>query len=320
MYAKLRLIASAITTITIFQGPAHAGVSDDLVFCSKLASPKERIACYDAAARIAANGSGVRASRTGASPTMVSAPAADTGTQPPPALATPERTSFRGGYAAIGGGFGVGSPRSFALPGAFSTVTDSISPHGWSSRGVAGVNAVVGNFLFGTEFAGRFGDEGANASIVSTPGSLGALFLLSGKAITSYSVKNDAGVHVAARVGVTFNDTLAFVRGGVGATHIRESATVDATGLFSCIAVSVSGACLSTLPGPLQGAVRSRWAPSAIVGAGLEHNFGPIFGRLEGEIETIASQQTPFVGLGSAGATSEPLWFARVMASIGVRF
>src|ERR1044072_2634298 len=98
MHTKLALAALALANLPF---AAHAAVSDDLVFCSKLTSPKERIACYDAAARIAARGTpGAQPPTAAIAPArMVTKNAADhpAAYAPPP----PERRPFHGAYVAI---------------------------------------------------------------------------------------------------------------------------------------------------------------------------------------------------------------------------
>ena len=311
-----RLLATIITTIAISQGPALARVSDDLVFCSKLSSPKERIACYDAAARIAANAAAIQ--RGGPARTLVSAPAADTG-GPPIYTPAAEKNRFQGGYAAIGGSYGFSSPRTVNLFGlGFGLPSDAVSAQGWSGHANIGYNVVgASNVLLGAEISGRFGHESASTSATSTASPL--MFLQSGSAITRYEVVNDAGLHIAARAGLLFDQTLIFLRAGVGASHVRESGSFDARNSVTCTNF-VNSACVTSIPGTLSSASRSRWIPSAIVGAGIEQNFGPAFVRAEAELEAVALQATSLQSVANTGATSEPYWFARVMASVGVRF
>src|SRR4051812_30628849 len=105
----------SFAVLLIGSGTSFADVSSDLLFCSKQASPRERISCYDAAARIAANVGPSRIIRSAPTPAaLISAPAADTAA-PPVYTSAAERNPFQGVYAAIGGSYGFSSPRSVGL-------------------------------------------------------------------------------------------------------------------------------------------------------------------------------------------------------------
>jgi hypothetical protein len=288
---------------------AAAQASPDLVFCSKMASPRERIACYDAAARIASVGK--TTTRAVAAP-IITREVADY----PVNMAPMAKNPFQGAFAAIGGSYGFSNPRSANLATVGFGFSDMLSAKGWSGRAAVGYNATLGNFLFGAELAGRFGSETASVSTVSTGSTF---FTGNGVAFSDYQIKNDAGLHVAGRIGMTFDQTLVFMRGGVGASHISERASFDARNFSSCTNF-FNGVCTAFQSGILSTGAKSNWIPSAIIGAGIEQNFGAFFVRAEGEIEAVALHQTLLGGAGNAGTAAEPYWFARVMASVGVRF
>lgn len=315
MQTKLALAALALANLPF---AAHAAVSDDLVFCSKLNSPKERIACYDAAARIAARGT--VAAQAPAPARMVTKQAADHPGST--AVAEPiERNRFQGAFATIGGSYGISSPRSASVGvGGFFTAnfSDQFVAEGWSGRATAGYNATIGNFLFGVELAGRFGNESASGDAGAfTP--LQPFFGLFGGSTASYAIKNDIGLHLAGRAGVTFGDTLAFVRGGVGVSRVTESAALDGRNLFSCTQFNGIN-CVAFVPGTLTTQTKRDWIPSALIGAGFEHNIGPAFVRLEGEIEAVALHNRTFGGIAQSGMPAEPYWFARAIVAAGIRF
>jgi hypothetical protein len=122
---------------------AHAGVSDDLVFCSKLGNPKERIACYDAAARIAAR------------PTPTTTPARSNilATQEAadhpiaPATAPTRNSSFDGAFFSIGGGYGVANPRTVNLTSAGFGASDQVTARiGPAARPLAITRCLVTSF------------------------------------------------------------------------------------------------------------------------------------------------------------------------------
>src|SRR5438477_3403591 len=246
----------ALTCSTIATA-AQADVSDNLVFCSQLSVSRERIACYDAAARIAEN----HPSASHRKAALVTAPAADKSAGPvySPVI---EKSHFNGAYATIGGSYGISSQRNVIIG---SPLADSVSAQGWSARTTLGYNATISNFLFGVELSGRYGKESATTSLAGTNSG----FPIFGQ----YSIENDTGVHIAGRAGLFFDNTLVFVKGGIGVSHMHESALSDTSAFFFG----------SRLTGN-----RTRWLPSAIVGAGIEQNFGRVFVRAEGELEAVS--------------------------------
>lgn len=284
---------------------AAAEVSADLVFCSKPASPRERIACYDAAARIAARG-----------PSFVSVPAASRDVTP--YVEAPVKNPLQGAFVAIGGSYGLSAERQVSLgTGIALGASDLLSTQGWSGRAVAGYNATAGNFLFGAEIAGRFGSEGAK---FETTAIAAALPFALGVGMANYQIKNDAGVHIAARAGITFDQTLVFARAGVGASRIVESGSLDTRTLATCSAFGPFGNCLGYQNGTLTTLSNTRWLPSAVFGAGIEQNIGPFFARAEGEIEMTSLRGSNFNTFATAGTVNDVYWTARAMAAVGMRF
>jgi opacity protein-like surface antigen len=295
----------------VLPSSAGAAVNDNLFFCSKLANSKERIACYDAAARIAAM-SGSTADHTQLRRPLVSRPVADA----PIAAAVyepPTRSRFEGWYAAVGGGYGVTGPRQVQINSQFGFVSglfDTAYSSGWSVSGLSGYNVMVGRWLFGIELDGRFSNERGQAEqINSGPNSFG---LLSGMERLRYEIKSDAGVHLSGRIGATFENTLVFAKLGAGVTHVAEAFIDDA----SNAAFSFCTPCTPQI-GVSRGASKSAWLPSSIFGFGVEQNFGAIFVRGQGEIEAAQLQETRhFAG----SSTSNLYWTARAMGMVGVRF
>src|SRR5436309_759116 len=129
----IRSLALAVAIVIATLSHALADVSADLVFCSKQANPRERIACYDAAARIAASATTVRvARRTG--PALITTPVADT-PAPPAYMPAVEKNPFQGLYAAVGGSYGFSSPRSVGMSSSiFTSFSDSLSAQGFSGH------------------------------------------------------------------------------------------------------------------------------------------------------------------------------------------
>lgn len=243
------------TVIASASAPFAADVSADLVFCSRIADRAERMACYDAAARIAAT-----------RPQAVKTPAAAPATRRP-------SSRFHGPYMAVGGSYGAVTPQN-ALSG-------PVSPHGPSLAGAAGYNLVFGNMLFGTEIAGRLGAERATTAAAN-------LFF---GTFDTYSFTNAASIHASARAGFVSDDSLFFAKIGFGAVKVEMTSTT------------------TFLTGATTRTHIEQWAPSLLLGAGIERNFGPWFARLGADLEMAS---TSFV--------NDQLWTARGSAMLGRRF
>lgn len=158
--------------------------------------------------------------------------------------------------------------------------------------------------------SGRYGREGfSKIGPVQTVNTLGVI----GSSTPSVSYNVDASVHAAIRAGLAFGDTLAFVKAGAGIAHTNQVTRSDLTGA-RCTAVGfVGGATVCTQQSPLVSVLNENrsWVPSVLFGLGIEHNFGPVFGRIEAEAEAIShfnQAQQPW------------FWTARAMAAVGVRF
>jgi hypothetical protein len=316
---KRHLAISALTISTALIGAANAEVSDDLKFCGSLKSGAERLACYDAAARIASRPA---AARPVARATPLDAHAAAP-TKAPAFALEPVRNPFDSYYVAIGGGYGVGTRRDASLSGNFTSgFPDAMSlptTAGASADFAVGRNLVFGWGMVGLELDGRFGGEGGGSTAASLP----FLSATSGAAISSYKYRNDAGVHAAIRTGVVFDDLLIFGKAGLGASRIRENFTSDERGILVTVCPA-PGPCFfnPTTPG-LNSIVIASWLPSAIFGLGVEKNWGSVFGRFGADFEAANHPTTLVTTPGISGSSSSAgqlTWTARGTAMIGVRF
>lgn len=117
--------------------PAEAGISEDLKFCAALKSSKERLACYDAAARI----EGTSAARVARPVEPVSAVAVNTA---PSAMDAHAAVVPRTPAAALASwqGFYVGANGGWAK-------ADLGSSKGWLAGGQIGYNAQIGEIVIG---------------------------------------------------------------------------------------------------------------------------------------------------------------------------
>jgi hypothetical protein len=300
----------ATTAITSLPFAAQAAVSDDLVFCSKLTSPRERIACYDAAARIAANAPAATAPSRVPAPSILSAPIAG---QPVPYKVPPaERTPFHGAYVGVGGAYGLGSPVNLStFDGIQQLYSVTGSPHGPSVVGSVGYNIQYGHLVMGLELSGRYGRERFSDSGPVFTGS-GGEFGVIGTSSPSSGFNVDASLHASTRAGLAFGDTLAFVKAGAGMAHTNEFARSDVKATRCDFGVFVGNTFVcgqrSVLPSIVN--ENSAWLPSVLFGLGIEHNFGPVFGRIEIEAE----------GVSRFNQTLDWYRTARAMAAVGVRF
>lgn len=290
--------------------PANAEVSADLRFCGGLKSKEERLACYDAAARIAAKPAAT------ARPVVRVAPSEAQAAVPLKALAPdplPVRNPFDGYYAAIGGGYGVVSERSAYPLGAFDSTT------GGSINAVAGRNIGFSWGVVGIEVDGRWLGEKVSLPSVFLPG-----FLDTGIGFNQYRYQNDLALHAALRLGVSFGDSLVFAKAGFGVNRITEQFTVDNTGILFCdpARFTMFVSCSPTRFGSLSDARVATWVPSAILGLGIEQNWGPIFARFGVDFEAIHHRTTntgpPFFFSSAAGDSIT--WATRGTALLGVRF
>lgn len=109
------LVAVGSWFVIGFSSDVFAAPSADLVFCSKLSDKAERLACFDAAARIAdrvsrdeLNRSNPRRATANPSPAATNAYAKSANIGP-----TSQRTAFDGFYAAVGGSWGLMQPINF---------------------------------------------------------------------------------------------------------------------------------------------------------------------------------------------------------------
>ncbi len=299
---RVSWIALYAVAIGAFSTTATAAPSTDLVFCSKMQNKAERIACYDAAARIAET-------KLRSNPTVVARPVTTVPVQPAhdayaskaPALVETRRNPFHGAYAAIGGSYGLSSDRnsfsSFSSPPVFTSTSVSVHPSGPSAVATIGYNLAFERWLIGIELDGRWGAEQARISAANNV----CCTLLT--ATQTYQYNNDAAVHVSGRIGASIDDTLIFAKLGLGGSHITEKYTYTDTVRFAAI-------------------MKSIWVPSAIFGVGIEQNFGRAFARVSAELEAIsaASLQTAGSPLSGSSFADGASWTARGSGMIGVRF
>jgi hypothetical protein len=290
---------------------ACAEVSDDLKFCGSLKSGAERLACYDAAARIAVKSTPARAAaRAVPLDAQAAVPFKATALDPLPA-----HNPFGGYYVGVGGGYGLIGGR---------TVFDGFGPFDSANGGfvsaVAGRNIGFNWGIVGIEVDGRWLGETAAMSRIINPGTFD-----SGSGLSSYRYQNDAAAHAALRVGVTYGDSLIFAKAGLGATRITERFSTDRSGIYFCdpslIPIIYAGFCNPSGFGTLSAAKVTTWVPSAVFGLGLEQNWGPFFGRLGVDFEATNHRTTNVPQPSFFGSTVDQLtWAARGTALIGVRF
>lgn len=100
------------------------------------------------------------------------------------------------------------------------------------------------------------------------------------------------------RAGVIFQDWLIFAKFGAGAEETVTKTTRDSSGTSVCDPTVVrqrpainevqlvAVGCKSVTPGPITETQDRYWSPIAILGFGVERNFGSVFVRAESEMVT----------------------------------
>jgi hypothetical protein len=193
------LVVLVLAAGMVWHGTAKAEISENLKFCAKLGAGKERLACYDAAARIEKRAD--RKAEIGqVQVSAVKAPAL-------PANVTPSR--FNGAYAAITGGYDFAEASPSVVGGSFPiTYLNAVS--GPKVGAVIGYNAVSGSLLLGFEARAQyaFGDTHT--------------FYESGVQTLAAKVTRPLSGDLSARAGLILNDWLAYSRIGLGVEQTRS--------------------------------------------------------------------------------------------------
>jgi hypothetical protein len=231
---------------------------------------------------------------------------------------------FDGFYAAFGGSFGLSEDRTFSTSSFYGNSgaggNGRVAVQGPSGVAIAGYNLAFSSALVGLELDGRFGSEGGSESM-RAPGAF------SGSSVHRYKFDSDIGVHIAARAGLMRGDTLIYAKLGVGVVRMVDRFDLDdSRALFSPI-------CCPSPAAPLVAGQRlslsaETWAPSVLLGMGLEQDYGRFFARAGAEVEGIHGRMlvltnqngsVPPSFQGFASGTSDA-WVARATALVGLRF
>jgi hypothetical protein len=253
---------------------------------------------------------------------------------PPGAGPVMAANPFLGGYAAVGGAYGISAPRSFSVSSsastsccsAFSVTSGNGSPAGRSGIAAADYNMAFGPAVIGIELDGRWGSEGFDKKAIVPAFSAGSSSG-GGPVAHSYAFKNDAGVHLSARFGAVLGGSLIFAKLGAGASRFTEVFAADQSAAFICQSINFSNlACISPTFGGANTYTATRWVPSLIFGIGGEQNFGVFFGRAMVEVETVAqdtfslTQPTgAVVSFSGSSSTLNTQWTARAIVMGGQR-
>lgn len=258
---------------------------------------------------------------------------------------TPAATliGFEGAYAAILGGYNFGPTGQTASTffGFESTALSSLSN---GRVGVAaGYNRVIDGLLFGIE--GRIRTDFGQTEAVGIrpnsafPSSLPYTFSFGGSAQSSFSdfqlnnsaisqrvLSRDVGGDLVARFGITLDDWLFYGRLGAGMEALRVERTVDETASITCVNPVVRStpqpfggftntvvACGTQRNGTVTRSVDVFASPYAVMGVGVERNFGPMFARIEGNFYLNLPPTALTSGSGTSYATD-------VLGAVGYRF
>ncbi|WFU54651.1 hypothetical protein QA639_34455 [Bradyrhizobium pachyrhizi] len=238
--------------------PAHADISNDLKFCAGLASGKERLACYDAAARIEERSNAVQ---------QHAAIPPSSAINPKRAIPTASRPvgRFDGGY--IGGTIGYdinltsagtvsnAYPYPYFLNSYPNVPSDSV--HGSKLGLLAGYNATSGPLLIGFEARYQYNFNRTSASATNDHGRTSLPFTTLSLTcyacdqsfLDNYPINNISQFNlrsittskielsrpqqadVSFRAGITHEDWLLFSKIGLGAEEVVSVSTTDNSAL-----------------------------------------------------------------------------------------
>lgn len=267
---------------------------------------KDRLACYDAAARIER----IKPIASLGPPSAV--------IKPTPPL-TPSRPSpFAGSYVGLSGGYDIpamGTGRQ-SVVGATPYAPGGVV-QGASVGGFAGYNVVEGHLLIGAELRGRYSfakvEDSVESSPISTPlpvliGSCWGCGLgggISTDAVTLFSAhrysasyRRPYAIDASFRVGFTASDWLFYGRAGAGIEKSESISTADDSRSVYCYRPTIvqrpnstggidylANSCASQGNGPTTTVTLiNGYAPLVSIGAGIERNFHNLFLRAEAEL------------------------------------
>jgi opacity protein-like surface antigen len=325
----MRALAAAIATILALISAEHleAGVSEDIVFCSKIKKERERISCYDAAARVAAQAEPTRAMTTARTA------AASSGGQP---YVKPKNNPVDGAYVFGYVGY---TPR-------LSPQTSPFAGRGPTFGGGLGYNFSSGPLVMGFEARGHWDDiagpgTDSTFSFVQTLPLLAQTSFGSGPFLpinfgdrtlgfqsrTLNRYERNVGGDLSWRTGITPLDWLMlYGRVGIGAQEFTQSSlslssTANCRNSSSQVVVQPGGFSAQYFivgcnPLEISSSATTMTqhgvAPYLLVGTGLEANFANFFLRVEGEFNLYVGQLP--------GSNSNTLHALAASIAAGVRF
>lgn len=320
--AMLRTVSATSTVVLLSLGAAKADISADLKFCAGLKSSPERLACYDAAARIERHADQKVVAHTSFA---LPVPAANAMAYLPP---TEPQSRFDGAYVGVTAGYDIPTASPSTIAESYYT-TPSV-PDGSISGAklglVAGYNATSGPLLLGFEARATYNFNESSGSETSryypsvssypirTPPFItqqaqcqecnfdnwpttASPYQVSSSVEVTSRASRPWQVDFAPRFGFVVQDWLFFAKAGVGVEVAHRSAIIDNTASVTCtdpiverrrpsadvLQIAVVG-CAATTNGTKTVSVANSIVPTAIVGFGVERNFGDYFARAEAEV------------------------------------
>lgn len=291
----LKWIVTA-SALLAFTTAARADISADLKFCAGLSASKERLACYDAAARIEKHGE-----RKAAALPVRPAPVANAmAYSPTPVL---PKSPFNGAYIGATGGWDVATAPIYDLPNRSFVVPIPETVSGAKVGLLGGYNVTSDRMLIG--FEGRWQH---NFSVATTSSRYSTAaqplpfvtysperqFTVSSTITDITRLSHPDQVDFSLRGGIIFGDLLVFGKVGVGAESTKIIYTKDARQNVQCISPiahpfdqfgrsSVTG-CAATANGTVTSSSQNSINPIAVFGGGIEYNYGDVFARIEAEM------------------------------------
>lgn len=282
---------------------ARAEISQDLKFCAGLKISKERLACYDAAARIEGR-KDLQVERAGTA-VMPRTATSNAMAYAPPPVAT--RSRFDGAYVGVTGGWDIAATTlrdpTYSLYYFPEIPSDAIA--GAKVGLVGGYNVTIDRMLVGME--GRWQHNYSVATASNGYSSAGQTppfvtynsinsFTVLDSSINTTRLSHPDQLDFSVRAGILFGDLMVFGKVGAGIESTKMTYTADRRQAVDCVSpiiqpVTMYGytnsqvtGCAATANGTITSSSRNSINPVAIFGGGVEYNYGNVFARIEAEM------------------------------------
>lgn len=281
--------------------PAQAEISQDLKFCAGLKNSTERLACYDAAARIEK-----RDNRELVTRPITRTPASNAMAYSPAQAPAPKKSRFEGAYVGFTAGYDIPATALRDPPYPYYYSDPPADAIGGVKVGlVGGYNVTIDRLLLGIEGRWQHNYSVATATGGSSWGAQTIPFVTYNPSlpftilesnINTTRLSHPDQLDFSVRAGVLFGDLMLFGKVGAGIESTRLSYTNDRRQSVQCVSpiiqlLTVSGytysqviGCSATVNGTITRTSVNSINPIAVFGGGIEYDFGNVFARVEAEM------------------------------------